>query len=408
MAKKLRFLFTLLFVMAAGSIYAQTDMSAVYTSNVILDNNVGSNVSKCVINISSFEYDGLKAGSSSKAGVVQISVPKGTKFLHYHAAGWNGEDVTLTIKNGNNQIGTINLSKDEGVNNSSPFTLSGDATKYYNVITFSNELTSKATLTFTASSSSGKRFVFFGVNAEEESKPKHKVEFYQNGTKLSETEVEETKAIVFPTAEEEILGKKFVGWLPAEINGTTNEASPVNSAVMGTADVTYYAVFANVTPGTSTEVTDVLTRATTGVEGSSYTGWSGKTVTSDAVYAGQSAGGNNAIQMRATSPSGIITTTSGGKVKKVSVEWNSNTTSGRTLDVYGSNAPYTTAADLYGDNKGTKLGSIVYGTSTELSITGDYTYIGLRSNSGAMYLDNISITWENGLQQPIPITAQRL
>ena len=44
--------------------------------------------------------------------------------------------------------------------------------------------------------------------------------------------------------------------------------------------------------------------------------------------------------------------------------------------------------------QGTKLGSIVCGTSTELVIDGDYQYIGLRSNSDAMYLDEIQITWE--------------
>ena len=44
--------------------------------------------------------------------------------------------------------------------------------------------------------------------------------------------------------------------------------------------------------------------------------------------------------------------------------------------------------------RGTKLGSIVKGTSTELTITGDYAYIGIRSNSGALFLDSIVIDWE--------------
>ena len=50
---------------------------------------------------------------------------------------------------------------------------------------------------------------------------------------------------------------------------------------------------------------------------------------------------------------------------------------------------------MYDNSKqGTKLGTIVKGTSTELTIEGDYEYIGLRSNSGAMYLTSITITWE--------------
>ncbi len=144
---------------------------------------------------------------------------------------------------------------------------------------------------------------------------------------------------------------------------------------------------------------DEITLTTTGVteNSSSYKSWSGKKGSaSDAVYAGKSAGGNSSIQIRLKdSDSGIISTTSGGKVKKVSVTWNSNTTTGRTLNVYGSNTAYTAVSDLYDSTKqGTLLGTIVCGTSTELEISGDYTYVGLRSNSYAMYLDKITIAWD--------------
>lgn len=143
-------------------------------------------------------------------------------------------------------------------------------------------------------------------------------------------------------------------------------------------------------------VTDVLDRAFTGVTGTSYSSWSGKKATSDAVYAGQSAGGNESIQLRSSNNnSGIVTTTSGGKVKKVTVTWNSNTANGRTLNVYGSNTAYTAATDLYNSSKqGELLGTIVKGTSTELTITGDYKYIGMRSAGSAMYLTEIKIEWE--------------
>lgn len=148
--------------------------------------------------------------------------------------------------------------------------------------------------------------------------------------------------------------------------------------------------------GAPVEVTDVLTRATTGVTSTAYTDWSGKEVTSSAVYAGQSAGGNSSIQLRSDkNSSGIVTTKSGGKVKKIKVTWNESTSSGRTLDIYGKNTSYTAATELYSTStQGTKLGSIKYGTSTELEISGDYEYIGLRSASGAMYLTEIEITWE--------------
>lgn len=152
----------------------------------------------------------------------------------------------------------------------------------------------------------------------------------------------------------------------------------------------------------SDEVVDVLTKSITGATSTTYVDWSGKTLTSSAVYAGNSAGGNESIQLRSNnSNSGIVTTTSGGSAKKVSVVWNSNTASGRTLNVYGSNSAYSAATDLYDNAKaGTKLGTIVCGTSTELVIDGDYEYIGLRSNSNAMYISEIQITWSTGSVTP--------
>lgn len=150
--------------------------------------------------------------------------------------------------------------------------------------------------------------------------------------------------------------------------------------------------------GWADEVTDVLTQATTGVTGTNYTSWSGKTLNSAAVYAGQSAGGNNSIQLRSNnSNSGIITTGSGGKVKSVTIAFNSNTASGRTVDIYGKNTAYSNPTDLYNSStRGTKIGSIVYGTSTSITVNGDYAFIGLRSNNGALYIESLTIVWEDG------------
>ena len=147
-----------------------------------------------------------------------------------------------------------------------------------------------------------------------------------------------------------------------------------------------------------TTVTDTLTRASTGVTSTTYTSWSGVTSYSDAVYAGQSAGSNGSIQLRSSNNnSGIITTSSGGTVTSVSVVWNSNTASGRTLNIYGSNSAYSNPTELYTSaGQGTLLGTIVCGTSTSLTIDGSYAYIGMRSANAAMYLEEIDITWSTG------------
>lgn len=146
-------------------------------------------------------------------------------------------------------------------------------------------------------------------------------------------------------------------------------------------------------------INDVMNRAWTGVTSSTYADWV-KTNSSGAKYAGNSAGGNknmHVIQLRSEkSPSGIVTTEYDGPsyLSSVTVKWNSNTASGRKLDIYGSNSPYTGTTDLYSNSSsGTLLGSITNGASTSLTITGEYKYIGLRSNSGAMYLDEIVVTY---------------
>ncbi len=144
-------------------------------------------------------------------------------------------------------------------------------------------------------------------------------------------------------------------------------------------------------------VVDVLNLAFTGMSGTTYKDWSGKTATSPAVYAGNSAGDKQSIQLRSKSNAGIITTASGGKVRKVVVTWNEATSStgNRQLDIYGKSDAYTATSDLYAaDKQGTLLGSIVCGTGTELEIVGDYEFVGMRSKDGAMYCTEIQVVWE--------------
>ncbi|MBQ3582786.1 MAG: starch-binding protein [Alistipes sp.] len=151
--------------------------------------------------------------------------------------------------------------------------------------------------------------------------------------------------------------------------------------------------------GEVTTYTDTLVSSMFKATSTTYTEFSGVAGTNGAVYAGKSAKSSNGgyIQLRSSkSEDGIVTTASGGKVKKIVVEWDeANTTVGRTLDVYVSNTAYTSATELYGTSVvGEKIGNIVMGTSTELVIEGDYDYVGLRSNSGAMYIKSITITYE--------------
>ncbi len=156
-------------------------------------------------------------------------------------------------------------------------------------------------------------------------------------------------------------------------------------------------VFGNVM---ADDVTDVLTwdkLLSSGLK-NNYTDFSGKTVTSAAVYAGKmSSGTDSYIQLRTSdSSAGIVSTTSGGKLKSVTITFNAKT-SDRAIEIYGKNEAYTASTDLYGDAKGKLLK--VIGSADEsktLTVEGDYTFVGLKSSGGAVYVDKIEITWTSG------------
>ena len=231
---------------------------------------------------------------------------------------------------------------------------------------------------------------------------KYNVTWSVNGVPGTPVQYTEGEALILPTTPSDCSETQvFVGWTAN--NSISDGAKPVDlftevGSKKVNADITYYAVFATKTAGSGSAVSDTLTNALIGVSGTNYTAWTGKTANSSAVYAGQSAGGNDAIQLRSSNNnSGIVTTTSGGKATKIEVAWNSNTSAGRTTNIYGSNSAYESAADLYNSSKqGTLLGTCVVGTSTELTIDDEYEYIGIRSASGALYLDKVIITWGSG------------
>ena len=179
----------------------------------------------------------------------------------------------------------------------------------------------------------------------------------------------------------------------ANTSSTPKEGSVV---LTNSADATKTATVAFMQKGfISGTVVDILNRELTGVSGTNYTAWSGKISNSNAVYAGQSAGGNESIQLRSNnSNSGVVTTASGGTVKSIEVTWHSLTADARVLSVYGSNTPYTDPTELYNSStQGTLLGEISKSDNKPLSIEGSYKYIAFRSKSGALYLTEVKITW---------------
>ena len=141
--------------------------------------------------------------------------------------------------------------------------------------------------------------------------------------------------------------------------------------------------------------------------GSDYQDLSNVALTSSARYTLNAASNKGkCFQLRSKdSNSGVVTTTTGGVAKTVTVVWyNDGTTSsanGRTIDIYGKNEPYAAVSDLYSDSEGTqgtKIGSVVYDANAEtltasVSLEGNYPYVGFRSKDGALYTESITIDW---------------
>ena len=145
--------------------------ASVYSSNVTLSTEGGTSASaaKVIFDETEGGYDAIKAGTGSVSGAVKITVPAQATTLHYHAYGWNGEDVTLSITAPTGV--TISpesqaIISNAGVSSNSPFTLKNDPDPkndaYYSVDLSGND--EEIELTFTATT--GNRFVLFGVNQE--------------------------------------------------------------------------------------------------------------------------------------------------------------------------------------------------------------------------------------------------
>lgn len=107
------------------------------------------------------------------------------------------------------------------------------------------------------------------------------------------------------------------------------------------------------------------------------------------------------FQLRSSKNSGVVTTTTGGVAKTVTVVWFNDGTlvNGRTIDIYGKNEPYAAVSDLYSKGtEGTKIGSVVYDANAttltaSVNLEGNYPYVGFRSQDGALYTESITIDW---------------
>ena len=140
----------------------------------------------------------------------------------------------------------------------------------------------------------------------------------------------------------------------------------------------------------TSSVTDTIAASDLAATDTGYVDFSNVAKTSSARYAGNSAKNGNNIQLNSSSPKGIVSTTSGGTISSVKITVGSSNT--KTINVYGKNTAYSSAADLYNtSSQGTLVGST--SSTGTITFTTGYAYVGIRSSSGAVYISSIEITY---------------
>lgn len=146
----------------------------------------------------------------------------------------------------------------------------------------------------------------------------------------------------------------------------------------------------------SREVRHTLTRDFFGIEKANYSKYLEYTKTVDGATYTAMAAGNNGIQIRSKSnDSGIVAHMDGRNCASITFTFDSNTYGTRVVDIYGSNESFD-IEDMFGSSI-TKVGSVSYtqgGQATfTYTFTEKYSYIGFRSNDGAIYFNSIEVVW---------------
>lgn len=146
-------------------------------------------------------------------------------------------------------------------------------------------------------------------------------------------------------------------------------------------------------------VTDELTSQVLGLTTSSYSSFTNKKASSDALYCGCAYKNGSQIQINGSKTSngtkpnkviGLVSIVSGGTIKSITIELKSST---NPLLVFGNNEAFVGSDDLTGNNKGTQIASITNKTKQTIIPTENYKYVGFYS-AKVNCINKITIVWE--------------
>ena len=202
------------------------------------------------------------------------------------------------------------------------------------------------------------------------------------------------------------VGYTFFGWSTSKITSeTTTKPSIIGkggASYTPDADITVYPVYAR-SEGATT-VKDTLTSTCIG-SGTGYRSFTNFQHHSDAKYSGWATVGNSSIQM--SEASGIVTTTSGGKLKHVTIKYHYKTGVDRSVDLYGQNSNYSNVTEAMSTPTGTKIGTakktelVNYEQTFELPSSGndfdtEYEDFAIKCTYGAAFIEKLIVTWGTG------------
>ena len=165
-------------------------------------------------------------------------------------------------------------------------------------------------------------------------------------------------------------------------------------------------------PGGNVDVIDYAASGMSGATGA-YSDFAITNTASGAEYALNAYDGTGVsyIQLRTNNnTAGLVSTKSAGSIKSVTIKFNAKTAEARKVNIYASNEAFTSPADLYDTNLA-YVAQIAFADGAEqtYTFTEEYQFVGVRSESGALYLDAIEVTWAGGQPvEPVAVTGVTL
>ena len=228
----------------------------------------------------------------------------------------------------------------------------------------------------------------------------------EDGTAIATDDVPQTAETTLRN-QTPCVGYTFFGWSTSKITSeTTNKPAIIGkggASYTPDADITVYPVYAR-SEGATT-VKDTLTSTCIG-SGSGYRSFTNFQHHSDAKYSGWAAVGNTSIQM--SDACGIVTTTSGGKLKHVTIKYHYKTGADRSVDLYGQNSNYSNVTEAMSSTPtGSKIGTakkteaVNTAQTFELPSSGndfdtEYEDFAIKCTYGAAYVEQVIVTWGTG------------